>query len=69
MARNQHGRHGTTEIFHASVLLQTQYHSWKWIHKKILLFYVQLVKHDLQFDLLFARKQNAHDAIHQHKLL
>ena len=48
MARNQHGRHGTTEIFHASVLMQTQYHSQKWKHKKRLVFYVRLVKHDLQ---------------------
>ena len=48
MARNQHCRHGTTEIFHASVLLQTQYHSRKWKHKKRFLFYVQLVNHDLQ---------------------
>ena len=48
MARNQHGRHGTTEMFHASVLLQTQYHNRKWKHKKILLFYVRSVKHDVQ---------------------
>ena len=48
MARNQHGRYGTTEIFHASVLLQTQYHSRKWKHKKRFLCYVRLVKHDLQ---------------------
>ena len=48
MARNQHGRQGTTEIFHASVSLHTQYHSRKWKHKKRLLFYVRLLKHDLQ---------------------
>ena len=48
MTRNQHGRHGTPEIFHAPVLLQTQYYSQKWKHEKRLLFYVRLVKHDLQ---------------------
>ena len=48
MGRNQHGRHGNTETAHASVLLQTQYHSHKWKHKKRWLFYLRLVKHDLQ---------------------
>ena len=48
MARNQHGSHGTTDIFHASVLLQTQYHSGKWKHKKRLLFCVRLVKDNMQ---------------------
>ena len=83
MARNQHGRHGTTEIFHTSVLLQTQYHSRKWKHKKIrnnvvlctisqvrcTISQARLARWMQRFDLLFAKKQNARDAIHQHKLL
>ena len=48
MAKNQQGRHGTTKIFYASVLLQTQYHSQKFKHKKRLLFNVRSVKHDVR---------------------
>ena len=73
-ARNQHGRHGTTEFFHASVLLQTQstQSEMETLEKIVVLCTIsqaRIARLMMRFNLSFARKQNAPNGIHQHKLL